>query len=249
MLSTFRSQIYRVTIHLIAGACQRRDRGRVVLSDPDLDAQLIWQVSARSEVLLTDLRAGRPAGPALRALVGYLRGVVLTRITDEDRRLVADAHQSPGLVRALRREHLQLREDVEDLAQALADGTTPRLDGLSIVVRRLVDRLDRHLSSEAAALGGQAAGTRPADEWADAVRWYPAVEGAVIDLDDAVCEEAEDAVLRRLEQLQPGEGVELRGDGDADRLCQLLLARRTGHYTCSRRTSSDVVRVERCAED
>jgi hypothetical protein len=217
-----------------------------------LDAQLVWQVSARSDALLADVRAGRPAAPALRALLGYLRAVVLTRIADEDRHLVADAHGTPGPVSGLRAEHLELREDVEELAHALADGTTPRLDGLSIVVQRLVDRLDRHLRSEAAALGGRAPGPHPLGEWADAVGWYPTVEGAVIDMDDVVCAEAQETLLWRLEQLRPGEHVELRGHGDTERLRQRLLGRGSGPYTWSRQSGNAAggwaVRVERCVE-
>jgi uncharacterized protein (DUF2249 family) len=218
----------------------------------DLDAQLIWQVSARSEALLGDVRAGRPAAPALRALLGYLREVVLQRIADEDSRVAARPHEAPPVVAELRSEHLRLREDVEDLAQALGDGRAPRLDGLGGVVQRLVDRLDRHLSLEAVALTDPPTPGRRGGDWAAAVRWYPAIEGAVIDMDDAACAEAQDAVLGRLLQLRPGEHVELHGHGDSQRLLQPLRNRGIGEYSWTRVTGdasgSWAVRVERCAE-
>jgi uncharacterized protein (DUF2249 family) len=218
----------------------------------DLDAQLIWQVSARSEALLGDVRAGRPAAPALRALLGYLREVVLQRIADEDGRVAPSPHEEPPVVAELRSEHLRLREDVEDLAQALGDGRVLRLDGVEGVVQRLVDRLDRHLSLEAAALTGPPTGQRHGGDWADAIRWYPAIEGDVIDLDDAACDEAQDAVLGRLLQLRPGEDVELHGHGDSQRLRQRLRNRGTGEYSWTRVTGDAsggwAVRVERCAE-
>jgi hypothetical protein len=220
----------------------------------DLDAQLIWQVSARSEALLGDVRAGRPAAPALRALLGYLREVVLQRIADEDSRVAASLHEVPGVVAALRSEHLRLREDVEDLAQALGDGRALRLDGLEGIVQRLVDRLDRHLSLEAVAFMGPPTGQRHGGDWADAIRWYPVIEGAVIDMDEAACDEAQDAVLGRLLRLRPGEDVELHGHGDSgsQRLRQRLRIRGTGEYSWTRVTGDAsggwAVRVERCAE-
>jgi uncharacterized protein (DUF2249 family) len=123
---------------------------------------------------------------------------------------------------------------------------------LEDLVQRLVDRLDRHLSLEAVALTGPSTAQRHGGDWADAIRWYPAIEGAVIDMDDAACDEAQDAVLGRLLQLRPGEQVELHGHGDSQRLLQPLRNRGIGEYSWTRVTGdasgSWAVRVERCAE-
>lgn len=216
----------------------------------DFDAQLVWQVSARCEELLEDVWAGRPAAPALRSLLGYLREVLLTRIADEEQRLISAPTLEGDSVRSeLRRDHLQLREDVEDLAQALGDGTAVRLEKLDPIVDRLVRRLDQHVRVEAHALTGKPPAAGHAGTWADAMRWYPEVEGLSIDMDDAACDEGQQAVLSRLLRLQEGEGVELHGHGDAQDLRQSLVSHGAGTYKWTRLAGSPssgwVVRLER----
>jgi hypothetical protein len=111
----------------------------------DADALVLWQVAARAEVLLEAVASGMPSGPLLKALLGYLRNVVLTRITEEETALVeasrsfrqlsaAGSHYTRGEepagyevslndVRRAQAEHLLLRGDIEDLAEAADVGT------------------------------------------------------------------------------------------------------------------------------
>jgi len=222
------------------------DRRTAVDSDiPDNeDAQLLWQATARAEALLDDLAAGRPATPELSALLGYLRDVVLARITEEERQAfpaLRQADPSNPAIERLREDHLLLREDIEDLAAAATVHASQDPDQLAAVTRGLIIRLEEHLRNEAAALtklpGGYQAS---ASEWARAEHWYPLTEGPLINLDQLRPDQADDAVLNRLTHLRPGEHVELHGHGDLQRLWRRLQRRAPGDYSWSdRRDDSD----------
>lgn len=128
------------------------------------DAVLLEQVAARADLLLRDLAAGRPAKPALRPLLEYLREVVLARICQ------CDSIVFPGIVRSgpdrdverLRHEHLLLREDIEDLAAALSQ-PEPDSSALADVTRRLVHRLQEHLLEEGPAMKARAEAPVPSE--------------------------------------------------------------------------------------
>jgi uncharacterized protein (DUF2249 family) len=177
----------------------------------DEDVKILWQATARADALMRDLARGRDSQPDVEALLDYLREVVLTRISDEDR------HVLPVLRRArpdapelaeLQRQHLQLRSDVDDLA-AGAQGHVAR-EGLAGVIRRLVDHLEIHLATEAAVLHRDQDVTAEERAWVAASHWYPLIEGPVIEMDRLRADQAESAVLNRLTRLRPGEQVELR---------------------------------------
>jgi hypothetical protein len=234
-----------MTAHVHAGAA-----GPTASTMADLDAQLLWQVTARSEELLHELQTGRPVSPTLRALLGYLREVVLTRIADQERRaLSAPTPDGREVLTMIRADHLQLREDVEELAQALGDGTKPNLQELDAITHRLVQRLEHHLLEEAVAFNGTPAAEGRVDAWADAVQWYPMVEGDSIDMDDAACPEAQEVVLNRLLRLQNDEKVELHGHGEIQALRRKLLSHCCGRYTWTKVDDSPIdgwsVQVER----
>ncbi len=54
-------------------------------SAEDEDAVLLWQATARAEKFLDDLASGRSTAADLRALLNYLREVVVARIAEEER--------------------------------------------------------------------------------------------------------------------------------------------------------------------
>jgi len=62
----------------------------------DEDAQLLWQATARADALMRDLARGKDTQADVEALLGYLREVVLARISDEDRYALPMLRQAPG---------------------------------------------------------------------------------------------------------------------------------------------------------
>ncbi len=181
----------------------------------DEDAEILWQATARGDALMRDLARGRDSHADVEALLGYLREVVLTRISDEERHALPVLRRvrpgAPELVE-LGRQHLQLRGDVEDLASA-AQGHSSRGE-LAGVIRRLVHHLEIHLATEAAVLHRNQDATAAERTWVAANHWYPLVEGRVIEMDRLRQDQAESAVLNRLTRLRPAEHVELRSSHD-----------------------------------
>lgn len=207
----------------------------------DEDAELLWQATARAEELLDDLAAARAPTQELGALLSYLREVVLARIAEEERQVfpaVRQADASNPDIERLRQEHLLLRDDIDELAAAAAAHGSSDPDQLTLVTRRLINRLEVHVRSEAAALAKVAGGYRASTSgWATAEHWYPLTEGPLIDVDQLRVDQAEDAVLNRLTHLRDGEHVELHGHGHgvAERLWRRLQRRRPGDFSWSER--------------
>ena len=205
----------------------------------DEDAELLWQATGRADALLEDLAAGRAPGQELGALLGYLREVVLARISEEERQVLPTLRQAdPSHADAdrLHQDHLQLRDDIDDLAAAAAARGSGDPDELGAVTRRLVTRLEEHLRTEAAALDRLAGGYQAsASGWAGAEHWYPLTEGPLIEMDRLRPDQADDAVLYRLTHLRAGEQVELHGHDDPQRLWRRLECRAPGDYSWSER--------------
>ncbi len=205
----------------------------------DEDAELLWQATTRAEALLEDLDAGRPAAPELDALLGYLREVVLARITEEERYVFTALREAdpahPG-IEQLHHDHLLLREDIDTLAAAAAAHGTRDPGRLAALARGLIISLEQHLRSEAAALAELGGGYRAgATGWAARQHWYPLTEGPVINLDWLGADHVDDAVLNRLTHLRAGEQVELVGHSDPERLWRRLQRRSPGGYGWSQR--------------
>ena len=206
----------------------------------DLDAELLWQVPARADAILDAVASGAAHDVELAGLIGYLRHVVLARVGQHDAHVLpamrAAGPAGAAAAAVLRAQHLALKESIEDVVEAasVTAGAAAPMVRRSVV--ELVSRLDTHLLTEAAAVaahGGRAAepcGTA----WADAVRWYPMVEGATVDMDRLGCPEAQAAVLARLEFLRPGQMVELRGHGDCSQVTRRLNRRWPGRFAWSR---------------
>ncbi len=202
------------------------------------DSELLWQATARAEALLTDLEDGRPTESDLAGLLGYVRDVVLVRITDEDRTVLPTLQQAPGdhpELDQLHQEHLSLRSDIDDLAAAAQQDKTPA--DLPSIVRRLIARLERHLATEAAILtiSGYSSTDR---DWATAGHWYGLTEGPVIEMDQLKPHEAQPAVLNRLTRLRPDEHLELHWAADPHPVWQRLQQRDPGAFSWQATQSS-----------
>ncbi len=194
----------------------------------DEDTRILWEATARADAFMADLARGRDTGGDLEALLGFLREVVLARITDEDRHILPELRQQPGnadLLDNLARQHLQLRDDIEDLAAAAQ--SQPAREARAQLIRRLLRHLEDHIAAEASLLH-TAHITR---DWVAASHWFPLTEGPVIDMDALRDDQADGAVLNRLTWLRPGEHVMLRGSRDPHPLWLRLQQRDPGGYS------------------
>jgi uncharacterized protein (DUF2249 family) len=181
----------------------------------DEHAQLLQQVAARAEGVLTAAAAGRWPGPELEALLGYLREEILRQVGGEEL-LLFPAYGAPARLDRLTRDHARLRACIEALEHAGNDGTRS-LEMLVTAIRDFLRQLELHMAAEedildvsgrpGGALPTTALGAHPHD-------WYPLTEGPVIDLDALPPEQAVAAVTERLLQLRRGEDVELRSRSD-----------------------------------
>jgi uncharacterized protein (DUF2249 family) len=197
----------------------------------DEDAQVLWQATARADALVRDLARGKNTDADLEGLLGYLREVVLARISDEDRHALPVLRRAPGAhpeLDELDQQHLQLRGDVEDLAAA-AQGHSAREQQAGIM-RRLVNHLEAHLAAEASLLHGNRHTVSGNREWLAASHWYPLIEGSVIEMDRLREDQSEAAVLNRLTRLVAGEQVELRSHRDPHPIWLRLQQRAPGGY-------------------
>ena len=189
----------------------------------DADALVLWQVAARADALLEAVAVNRPHQVALQSLLGYLRNVVLTRIAEEDTVLLqayrtctstwssTSQHIEADDLQRARQEHLLLRMDIEDLAEAADVAGTTQRQTLSDVVARLVTHLEAHLRSELSTLTEAGAGTVGLT-WRSVLDWYPLAEHRVLDLSTIAPAAARHAALSTLATMPFGERLEVRGD-------------------------------------
>lgn len=178
------------------------------------DSRLLWQATARADEVMRDLARGKDTHADIEALLGFLREVLLARVTDEDRHVLPTLRRAPGAhldLDQLEQQHLRLRSDIDDLAAA-AQGHDGREREASII-RGLVHHLESHLAAEAVLLHRNHVGSDDAP-WLAANHWFPLVEGPVIAMDRLREEQAESAILNRLTRLRVGEQIELRGHRD-----------------------------------
>ena len=202
----------------------------------DEDTCILWQATARADALMADLARGRDTVEDLDVLLGFLREVVLARITDEDRHVLSALRQNPGndaVLEELARQHLQLRSDIEDLAAASQD--QPAREERARLIRSLLRHLEDHLAAEAPLLHTVNAGR----DWVAANHWFPLTEGPVINIDALRHDQADGAVLNRLTRLRPGEELVLRGRHDPHPLWLRLQQRDPGGYSWEATQDSD----------
>jgi hypothetical protein len=210
----------------------------------DADALVLWQVAARAAALLEALAAGKPSQEPLQVLLGYLRNVVLARIAEEDTVLLEadeslrippapeggwdlDPAQQEGHhidltdIRRARQEHLLIRGDIEDLAEAHDAGPSgldaPEIQRLSEVIHRLVSRLEVHLAHELVTL--TEVGTPAAvATWPSVLRWYPMAEASLLDLSAVPAKHARGVLLSKVLAMTVGEQLDVTGRRDLEQL-------------------------------
>lgn len=201
---------------------------------PAEHAVLRRSVTTRATAVLTESEAGRWPQTELDELLNYLRLEVLRQTADEEWLLFRVAHHTPDRLALLRREHLELRLAVDELAEAAASrgqdaGWSPQR--LAATTRELGAQLERHLDDEEQLLANAAEaapataslGSRPHE-------WYPLTQGPVIDMDGLPGELGSDAVLERLENLGRGEQIEIRSSSDPSPLWRRLNRASAGDY-------------------
>jgi len=212
--------------------CPTQDQTARLSTWDNEDARLLWQATARADALMRDLARGRPTAADLEALLGYLREVVLARVSDEDRHALPALRQAPGPhpeLDQLDQQHLELRSDVEDLAAA-AQGHSGR-EQQAAIIRRLVNHLETHLAAEARLLHGGRHAVSGDPPWLDASHWFPLIGGPVIELDELRDEQVEGAVLNRLTRLRADEQIQLHGHRDPHPIWLRLQQRDPGGYS------------------
>lgn len=198
-------------------------------------AALRGQVELRARALLTVSGSGSWPQPELEELLNYLRREVLRQVTDEEWLLFRVAHHASGVLAALRREHLELRLAVDELADAAATrGQSAAWSTQRLVAstQDLCAQLGRHFTEEerlladasSAAPATATLGSRPHG-------WYPLIQAPVIEMDSLPGPLGADAVLERLLSLDPGEHVQIRSSSDPSPLWRCLNRAGAGDYS------------------
>ena len=205
-----------------------KDEADVGDAGDDEDVRMLWQATARADGLMADLARGRDTDDDLASLLGFLREVVLARITDQDRHVLPALRAQAGNEAVLQdttTQHLQLRNDIEDLASGAQND--PAREERARMVRRLVRDLEVHVANEAALLH-----TVNVDRhWVGPNHWYALTEGPVIDIDALRPDQADAAILNRLTRMEPGGGLKLKGTRDPHPLWLRLQQRDPGGYS------------------
>lgn len=188
-------------------------RSPVTLADEHM--QLLWQVTARAEELLTAAARGRWPRAELAALVGYAQAEVLRQASDEEALLfpVIPSREAAGLAR----DHVRLRSAADLLARAAAGEQPMSPAQVAAAARDFVVQFERHLRAEETLLASQrvppgvpgtvALGSHPHE-------WYPLTEGSMIDVDALPPDQAVAAVVDRLLRMRRSEQVELQSGTD-----------------------------------
>lgn len=191
----------------------------------DVHALLLHQVATRGDAVLAALGTSRWPQRELESLVDYLQMEVIPETRLKERLLFtcADTTAADAFAR-LADDHVTLRYALEDLTSARNIPETRDSQALADTVRRLVTHLTEHLSREESTLarytlksGWQRAATARQQQ---PHTWYPLTHGPVIDLDAFTATwSAIEAVACRVDQLRPGEHVELVASAEPEGLC------------------------------
>ena len=179
--------------------------------------QLLWQVTARAEELLTAARDGRWPAAELAALAGYARAEVLRQVSDEEVLLFPDA--SARATAGLARDHARLRSAAEVLDRAASGEQPMSAWQVAVTARDFAALLERHLQAEEKLLAsGHAAQDVPGTTAHGGHRheWYPLTEGPEVDLDALPRDQAVAAAVERLLRMHHGEQVELLSGTDLE---------------------------------
>jgi len=191
-------------------------------------AVLLRDVVARTDDVLAEAATGRWPGRELADLIDYLRSELITQTRIEEQLLFTDVEiSSSEAISRLARDHVRLRYALEALTSSGRDAGRRDPQSLAATVRDLVVQLSEHLRQERDVLSRHA----NHDGWQQAIAamehrphgWYPLTHETVIDLDAFSTGRDIEAVLPRVQQLRPGDGVELVSSADPRQLCSRLL--------------------------
>lgn len=200
----------------------------------DEHALLLREVTSRAEAVLREADEDRWPERQLRALVDYLHLEVLQQVVDEEWLVFRLAHHAADELARLRREHLELRQAIDALAQAATTEGMMSAEQLAACTRDLLAQLRDHLAAEDRILVMAGAATPPTTTFgARPHEWYALTAGPVIDLDRLPGAAGIDAVLDRMLRLTPGEEVELRASSDPGPIWRRLTSADPGGYGCT----------------
>lgn len=191
-------------------------------------ADLLRNVIARADEVLTMAATSRWPGSELARLIDYLRSELISQTRIEEQLLFADPEGSSSeAISRLVRDHVHLRYALEDLTDCTGDHSRRDTESVAETVRGLVTQLREHLGQEREVVSQHANDTA----WQQAAAamehrphaWYPLTHSPVIDLDAFSSGQDLEAVPARVRQLRPGEQITLVGSTDPRRLCNRLL--------------------------
>jgi uncharacterized protein (DUF2249 family) len=191
-------------------------------------ADLLRNVVARADDVLATAATSRWPERELADLIDYLRSELITQTRIEEQLLFANAeHSSSEAMSRLARDHVRLRYALEALTDFAGHRGRRDAQSLAATVRGLVTQLSEHLRQEREVLSRHAGDTA----WQQAMdamdhrphAWYPLTHAPVINLDAFPSGQALEAVSPRVQQLHPGDQLELTGSADPKLLCSRLL--------------------------
>lgn len=189
---------------------------------PAEHSQLMTDVTTRAETVLKASDNEQMPRAELYQLVDYLHVELLRQVVDEEWLLFRNAPHDVDALNTLRRQHLGLREDIDALTATLRAPEPASPAEIAAMVRRLLETLQTHLSTEETVLTGDTQTPSTAALGSAPHNLYTLVEGPTIDLDRLPGKEGVDAALGRLLRLHVGEEVELRASNDPIPLCRHL---------------------------
>lgn len=191
-------------------------------------AVLLSDVVARTDDVLAEAATGRWPGRELADLIDYLRSELITQTRIEEQLLSTDVEiSSREAISRLARDHVRLRCALEVLTDSGGGAGRRDPQSLAATVRDLVVQLSEHLHQEREVLSRHA----NHDGWQQVIAamehrphaWYPLTHEPVINLDAFSRGQEIEAVPPRVQQLRPGDQIELVGSADPRQLCSQLL--------------------------
>lgn len=193
-------------------------------------ALLLAAVTARASAVLDGADDDRWPQEDLQELLDYLHLEVLRQIVDEEWLLFRNRHNDAEQVAKLYRDHVQLRSQIEVLADAAGTLDRPTPSHLAVLTRDLLSALQDHIGAEDHVLSSDSSPPSTSALGRTPHAWYELTDGPVIDLDALPGPRGIDAVLGRALRLRRGEVVELQASSDPLPIWRQLAGRDPGGY-------------------
>lgn len=192
-------------------------------------AVLLRSVTARVDKVIEAVAANRWPELELAALIDYLRSELISQTLIEERLLfvAADAESSAEAFSRLSRDHVRLRFALEALTDVAHENGRRDPQTLVAMLRDLLTQLTEHLIREQGTLSKYSSWL----DWHQAVvamerhphAWYSLTHERVINLSDFPMGQAFAVLRPRIQQMQPGEQIELVSCEDPKVVCIRLL--------------------------